>query len=425
MASESLAPSISNDSENSCVSMVDVLREEEELEADATAVLGDSDIHNCTYPAGYIPRQALYSCLTCNGQAGVCLACSYECHEGHDLCELYTKRNFRCDCGNDKFPNNKCKLYPTKDGCNARNTYNQNFKGLYCVCMRPYPDPEDEIEDEMIQCVMCEDWYHGRHLGNKDIPGDFEEMICTGCMHKYDFLWAYNIYSQETQKIESAESSTDVDVGEKGKRSCEGEEEERELTTPQPSCQGESEVSSRTPQPSCQGESETTPCNSEPVLKKARIEESGDKLESVDLCLLKELQRREDTVQDSATFWKAAWRNKLCVCPSCKDMYRDRGITFIIDESDTVTAYEKRGKEKQTPSSQYDKGLQALSSMDRIQQVEVIQGFNDMKTELSTYLKKFAEDGKVVKAEDIREFFSQMEARKRQRAAAPFQYFCK
>lgn len=31
-------------------------------------------------------------------------ACSYSCHENHELIELYTKRDFRCDCGNNKFP---------------------------------------------------------------------------------------------------------------------------------------------------------------------------------------------------------------------------------------------------------------------------------------------------------------------------------
>lgn len=35
--------------EDPAVSMIDVLREEEELEADANAVLGDSDATNCTY----------------------------------------------------------------------------------------------------------------------------------------------------------------------------------------------------------------------------------------------------------------------------------------------------------------------------------------------------------------------------------------
>lgn len=35
--------------EDPAISMIDVLREEEELEADANAVLGDSDATNCTY----------------------------------------------------------------------------------------------------------------------------------------------------------------------------------------------------------------------------------------------------------------------------------------------------------------------------------------------------------------------------------------
>jgi len=47
---------------------------------------------------------------------------------------------------------------------NEKNEYNQNFTGLYCTCHRPYPDleiPEGE-EDEMIQCIRCEDWYHSK-----------------------------------------------------------------------------------------------------------------------------------------------------------------------------------------------------------------------------------------------------------------------
>lgn len=101
-------------------------------------------------------------------------------------------RNFRCDCGNSKFGGKRCKLYPVskqfldyifscrkiramvslrsecidmnfknvykfhnvrfdmqeKDVTNAKNHYNQNFKGLYCTCHRPYPDPEDEVQNQ-------------------------------------------------------------------------------------------------------------------------------------------------------------------------------------------------------------------------------------------------------------------------------------
>eukprot|EP00105_Crassostrea_gigas_P006778 XP_011420829.1 PREDICTED: putative E3 ubiquitin-protein ligase UBR7 [Crassostrea gigas] len=105
-------------------------------------------------------------------------------------------------------------------------------------------------------------------------------------------------------------------------------------------------------------------------------------------------------------------------------MYKERSLEFLIDESDTVHNYEQRGRDK-TASSQYEKGMQALSSMNRVQQVEVLHGFNDLKSELTDYLKKFAENGKVVKEEDIREFFSGMEARKRQRTTGPMQFMCK
>ena len=80
---------------------------------------------------GYQKRQPLYACLTClpadadpSVPAGVCLACSYSCHEGHELVELYTKRNFRCDCGNAKFKEGfVCKLEPKKAKNNEDNRY--------------------------------------------------------------------------------------------------------------------------------------------------------------------------------------------------------------------------------------------------------------------------------------------------------------
>lgn len=47
-----------------------------------------------------------------------------------------------------------------KDSINNKNHYNHNFKGLYCTCRKPYPDPDDSQPDEMAQCVLCEDWFH-------------------------------------------------------------------------------------------------------------------------------------------------------------------------------------------------------------------------------------------------------------------------
>ena len=102
-----------------------------------------------------------------------------------------------------------CKLEPSKSKKNEDNAYNQNFRGVYCICHRPYPDPEDPVPDEMIQCVVCEDWFHGRHLGRAEedckadggelvapgfkVPGDsaYAEMVCVGCVKRHPFLMAY------------------------------------------------------------------------------------------------------------------------------------------------------------------------------------------------------------------------------------------
>ncbi|XP_059505047.1 putative E3 ubiquitin-protein ligase UBR7 isoform X2 [Stegostoma tigrinum] len=314
--------------EDPIVSLADVLEEDEELENEACAVLGGSDSDRCSYSDGYVKRQALYACNTCTpkgGQpAGICLACSYKCHEGHELFELYTKRNFRCDCGNSKFNNLQCKFFSEKDKANYGNKYNDNFFGLYCTCKRPYPDPEDETPDEMIQCVVCEDWFHGRGASGDD----------AGCSVKEE-----------------------------------------------------------------------------------------DVLENT-VCKLQQVKKKGELQRDCATYWPHNWRNKLCTCQSCLNLYNELEISFLLDEFDTVLAYETKGKTvEETEREKCDPLMTALSNMNRIQQVELIYEYNDLKTELKDYLKRFADEGKVVTSEDIQHFFEELQSKKRRRVDG-MQYFC-
>ncbi|CAG5122332.1 unnamed protein product [Candidula unifasciata] len=337
-----------DDGEDDELSMVDVLNEQARLQADADAVLGGSDANHCTYPQGRIKRQALYACATCTpeGNAGICLACSYACHEGHELYELYTKRYFTCDCGNDKFGGKECKLFKETKGLNADNYYNQNFRGLYCSCARPYPDPEDS-------CIMCEDWYHGRHL-KATAPEDFHEMICSGCMSKYAFLWAYN--TSRPVKLEAVQKQEEI---------------------------------------------------------------SQEKEETVDT------SAKEETIStDSAAFWPEGWRSRLCQCKDCLQMYKEKGIEFLTDESDTVRAYEEKGRDSTTNMSDEDSTATALAGMNRVQQIEVVRGFMDLKTELNGFLHGFAQNGKVVTETDIREFFQRMDQRRKERMPVS-QYNCR
>lgn len=85
------------------------------------------------------------------------------------------------------------------------------------------------------------------------------------------------------------------------------------------------------------------------------------------------------------------------------------------------------GRENKPTVSSYESGMQALQNMGRIPQVEVIQEYNDMKSELTEYLRDFVAQGKVVKEEDIRNFFDTLQSRKRQRigSANSVQYSCR
>ncbi|XP_076021368.1 putative E3 ubiquitin-protein ligase UBR7 [Genypterus blacodes] len=379
-------------SEEHTVSLVDVLEEDEELEEEASAVLAGSDSDHCSYPQGYVKRQALYACNTCTPKgseaAGVCLACSYKCHEGHDLFELYTKRNFRCDCGNKKFTSVQCKLNPEKEELNTGNKYSHNFFGLYCTCNRPYPDPEDQVEDEMIQCVVCEDWLHGRHLGGV-VPEcvELQEMICDACMSRNPFLWT---------------SAAPLAVPSVGSTEAEVKEEN-----------GGGEAAEA---------SNSVPCKDEeaggPSCKRSRLDSSEPD------CRLKEIQAAcQNRVQSGAVFWLSGWRSKLCSCATCKKTMEEAELSFLLDESDTVLAYEHKGKTNEQRQQGHDPLMSALDNLNRVQQLEIIHEYNDMKTELKDFLQRFAAEGKVVTPEDIRQFFEEQQSRKRQRVNTG-QFYC-
>lgn len=150
----------------------------------------------CTYDLGYV-RQDLYSCRQCTKAAsgvlsGFCRGCKETCHADHvvEVIELYTKRHFRCDCGNTR-AKNKCVLCPEKDDLNIGNErcYGHNFRGKYCRCNRDY-----DYMLAMAQCALCEDWFH-----EDCFKGDFlerggaeeYELTCRECVEMLPVLADY------------------------------------------------------------------------------------------------------------------------------------------------------------------------------------------------------------------------------------------
>ncbi|KAF7704602.1 putative E3 ubiquitin-protein ligase UBR7 [Silurus meridionalis] len=392
--------------------------EDEEL-CEALAVLAGSDPDKCSYPQGYVKRQAVFACSTCTGEgmepAGVCLACANTCHDTHNIYELYTKRNFRCDCGNSKFGLFKCKLTADKEGQNSKNVYNHNFFGRYCSCDRPYPDENDKVGESMIQCILCEDWFHSKHLGCSVVDSeDLLEMVCESCMNKAPFLWTYAAYFAHPPVSNLSLSTDDENTSVAGNR------EEKEALLP--SCSnGHDEPSTSK---DCQKEARLTSNGIKAVNHKRTREEMERcpaKCQSKTIpCKLKELKAKGLVrPRVGSVFWPYDWRPKLCICTDCKKSYVEAGVQFLMDESDTLLAYENKGE----ALLKEDLLMSCLGSLDRVQQLEIIYQYNEMKTELREFLQQFADQGKDVTPEAIHMFFEDLQAKKRRRASVG-QYYC-
>ncbi|KAI7203991.1 zf-UBR-domain-containing protein [Hortaea werneckii] len=157
------------------------------LEADAREAL-PYQFDTCTRPLGPL-RQSVFACLTCTPPpasryqqftpAGLCYSCSISCHGEHNLVELFTKRDFECDCGTTRLSSSgtPCSLRQnpstgnkggiTNEEPRKDNRYNQNYEGRFCGCGDEY-DPEKE-KGTMFQCLGLgtveeggcgEDWWH-------------------------------------------------------------------------------------------------------------------------------------------------------------------------------------------------------------------------------------------------------------------------
>ncbi|KAG2611982.1 putative E3 ubiquitin-protein ligase UBR7 [Panicum virgatum] len=385
--------------------------EAEELEADL--VLGGDDGKECTYAGGYLKRQAVFSCLTCvpDGVAGVCTACSLACHDGHEIVELWTKRKFRCDCGNSKFGGHLCKLCPEKDSENPENCYNHNFKGSYCTCGRPYPDPEAKEQVEMIQCCICEDWFHEDHIGLnsiEEIPRDeegeplYEDFICHKCSPVCYFLKLYpqTIWASSKQDLASQTNTNDSTVMEGG-----------------PSDHANIEKHENGALVDQMGGEKTSMENGSikdiAVPEKANLEDS-----SGNNCKLgTDVNTMPDGTEKNMPFFMSkGWRNTLCRCLTCTNFYAQRGIAYLVDKEDSIEEYEKIAKQKREKKLEQQEGAETnfLNSLNHVQKIEMLSGINDMKNEFQSFLESF-DSSKPVTSEDVRSVFENLAKKKKQR----------
>eukprot|EP01102_Stenamoeba_stenopodia_P022623 TRINITY_DN9510_c0_g1_i1.p1 TRINITY_DN9510_c0_g1~~TRINITY_DN9510_c0_g1_i1.p1 ORF type:complete len:414 (+),score=103.14 TRINITY_DN9510_c0_g1_i1:102-1343(+) len=336
------------------LTMTDVLEEQQAVELRASEVPG-GDLTRCTYADGYATKQSILVCLTCfeetKEMAGVCFGCAEKCHATHNVTAIWTRRNFRCDCGNSKFPKETpCCFEPNKESTNSKNKYNHNFEGLFCYCRKP----EDEAEG-YIQCYICEDWYHPACLGTDNLEA--ERLLCKLCLEKYPFL----SYLESEAQILPANS---VASG----------------TAPTTATDGSTATTS---------ESSSTEAPSETSNKTCKVISKPP--------------------SNSDLYMKEGWKKSLCQCADCLQRYKELNLEFLIDEDENEdeAEAEANGNSASTKAGEslHTAGLKALARLPVDVQIEQIHAYNDLRNQLFEYLETFSRENKVVTKADIDRFF--------------------
>ncbi|CAH8472535.1 unnamed protein product [Heterobilharzia americana] len=361
-------------------------------EEDCIVMGGIDDKSVCTFTRGYVKRQALYTCRTCldidEVKAGICFPCAIQCHAGHDLVELYTKRSFRCDCGNIKFAGVcECILWEEKDDENGLNQYNDNFSNRYCTCQRSYPDPNYNGTEEMIQCGVCENWYHLEHLNmdaNFRTPDNYEEMTCFICLQKNTFLFL-QAYNTEAMFRQSCETGSNTKCS----------------TLVHPNFTPELKKLRRSESDESEKSEDNSACRLAIWANKMNCHTPDFRYLSVE-CLDGVDHKRIPSV-----FWVSGWRNFLCRCEECRKMYKHFKVEFLLDPEDSMSHYLQLAKERTKSINEEEKRAlsEALSELPHPVAVNFATGLARLKGALEEFFTKKRDEDHVVTESEVRAFF--------------------
>jgi E3 ubiquitin-protein ligase UBR7 len=439
------------------------------LEADAREAL-PYQFDTCTKPLGPL-RQSVYACLTCTPPpasplqqftpAGVCYSCSISCHGEHTLVELFTKRDFVCDCGTTRYENSgtPCALRPnpltgrkggvTGEEARTANRYNQNFQGRFCGCGEEY-DPETE-KGTMFQCVGLgtidnggcgEDWWHPECLmglprtqaaanttdkaesalgtvkeesgdateaeekpvENELPPGfpdedEFDHLICHKCTSAFPWIKQYAGTPGFLPAVVAKASTT------QGATLLTEDIDKTSDYSTVASMQGVPESRKR--------KAEET--EEEQESKRSKTEESSD-LPTV-TTTVKHTTLPAAPKGPINLFATEDFRESLCRCAEC--FARLSKHPQLLEEEET---YEPPISESDAPPGELgsaagrsvgtgsilDRGEAALSTMDRVKAIEGVMAYNYVRDKVKTFLQPFAETGQAVSAEDIKAYFAKL-----------------
>ncbi|KAG6890036.1 hypothetical protein C0995_012493 [Termitomyces sp. Mi166 len=339
----------------------------------------------------------------------------------------FPKRKFRCDCPTTSITR-ACTLHKTLEEVNASNTYGPNFKAQFCRCGRPY-DARTE-QETMIQCLICEDWFHESccNLREKPIsrksspeprpeqtdvyeegqdddtqsegspgfpPGlisgtEYDSFICGPCASRNKTLvrWAGTPGIAMVVRDTPAES---------WKRLVDELPTTEDLDPVSMSAADEPTVGCKRPH---------SPSNADCSDAKRLRGSFQTPVPSGIPCLApdsnfvaqKIYQQLDAPVTASLgtgdLFLSEGFRDRWCHCPSCLPALE--AMPCLLEEEETYEPPE----DPDSGLSLEELGMRALERLPRDKAIDGIHAFNGMRDDLVKYLRPFAQEGKVVSETD-------------------------
>ncbi len=115
-------------------------------------------------------------------------------------------------------------------------------------------------------------------------------------------------------------------------------------------------------------------------------------------------------------FVKSDFRERLCRCASCFPLLSPH-LQLLEEEeayepplSDGAASQDDddRGSAHGSGGSLLERGESALRNVDRVRAIEGVMAYNHLKEQLTPFFRQFAESGRAIGAEDIKEYFAKL-----------------
>lgn len=352
---------------------------------------------------------------------------------------------------------------------NTTNKYNQNFRNRFCSCEGLY-DPFQQ-KGTMFQCLGLgthqtggcgEDWYHpgcvvglgpqwfekmeGKKVQKSSAPEngalpsisedaeaptsgdggeeeddppnppgfpaeeDFETFLCYKCVDAHPWIKRYAGASgflppvfrksdgEEMQQTLDEGSSTERNGKKRKADDTEELEDSSDLKRVKSDTNGDSNLANTT----------TTEANLQIGVAAVKDEPASEE-KLTGTCKYETLPPTpEDTF---SLFCTESFRDRFCRCAKCFPNLAPHAQLLEEEEIYEPPISEEgseNGGSTHGSGSLYERGESALRNVDRVRAIEGVMAYNQLKDKLKPFFQQFAESGKAISAEDIKEYFAKL-----------------